>query len=411
MNKLERTVHRALENYPAFKNSLRDIYQCLHFVKHQKNIVSGKLVVRPGFFYGFHTTCPWSADNSLLLTHKVRGNPLRLPHVGEIVEVGYFSGERYSEFHSLAETSAWNWQQGSMLQWVGGNENIIFNDCNTRKLCSRIMDVSGKLVSVLDYPIAAVSPDGKTAVSYSYTRLGVGMPGYGYSVDSATHAMAYAPDDDGLFIVDIDTGNAEMLFSLSEIVNKEPRAAFSVGYHVFSHCMFSPSGSRILFFHRWRLPGGAVKTRMISCDVDGKDVHIFSTGEMVSHICWQDESHILVYAERDTGEVGYYIFRDKSAEVFEVGKSYFRSDGHPQVALNKFRFVTDTYPDRNRMQRLFIYDLELDAGRELLRLRIPFKYRNKVRCDFHPRWDRSGRVISFDSAHTGVRSHCTLSAE
>lgn len=31
-----------------------------------------------------------------------------------------------------------------------------------------------------------------------------------------------------------------------------------------------------------------------------------------------------------------------------------------------------------------------------------------IKCDLHPRWDRKGKYVSFDSAHTGTRSLCTI---
>ena len=33
----------------------------------------------------------------------------------------------------------------------------------------------------------------------------------------------------------------------------------------------------------------------------------------------------------------------------------------------------------------------------------PFKYDNDTRCDLHPRWDRKGEKICFDSVFEGKR--------
>ncbi len=53
-----------------------------------------------------------------------------MPNEEDVVEIGYFDGKDQTKFKSIATTSTWNWQMGSMLQWVGNTNTIIFNDYN-----------------------------------------------------------------------------------------------------------------------------------------------------------------------------------------------------------------------------------------------------------------------------------------
>jgi hypothetical protein len=263
----------------------------------------------------------------------------------------------------------------------------------------------------LDRPISAISNDGRTALSYSFGRLKKGMPGYEYACSVEEELDIMAPARDGLFKIDLESGAVKMLLSLADIAEYEPMASFHNSYHFFSHCLFSPSGARFLFFHRWLTPSGVLKTRMISSDSQCRDLYVFPTNDFVSHVCWFSDSHVLAFAGTRQHGRGYYLFCDNSLKSLQIGRDFFKSDGHPCISPRHHKMVTDTYPDRYRMQRLLIYDPEQASGRELLRLRIPFLFRNEARCDFHPRWDRSGRFISLDSAHSGIRSHCTLAVQ
>src|SRR4051812_3498647 len=67
----------------------------------------------------------------------------------------------------VAETSAWNLQQGAMLHWLpgdAGGRELVFNDRVDGRLVSVILDVDGNKRRVIDRPIAAIAPDGKTAI-------------------------------------------------------------------------------------------------------------------------------------------------------------------------------------------------------------------------------------------------------
>ena len=62
----------------------------------------------------------------------------------------------------------------------------------------------------------------------------------------------------------------------------------------------------------------------------------------------------------------------------------------------------DSYPDAQRQQRLFVYDLRKRRGRELGQFYSLPAAISDFRCDLHPRWLPDGRV-SFDSTHEGHR--------
>lgn len=407
MNKLEVIVHGALDEHPKLKNIVRDIYQLFFSIIPASNYSTRNITVREGYFYGFHDKRPWSKDDKYLLTHKLKHKSLDENCLDKPIEIGYFSGDNYEKFETLGITRSWNYQQGSMLQWLGDTEDIIFNDYNGSFNIAKVIDINGHQKKELSVPIAAVSSDGKKALSYSFERLQVGMPGYEYLFGNKIDKQENTPNSDGLLLLDLETDAVESIFSIKEIVNFKYLPEFEKAYHFFTHCLFSPSGNRFVFFHRWIRTDNVSFTRMISCDIDGDNMYVFPTNKMVSHMTWYDDDHVIAYANTFKYGCNYYCFSDKEDGFTLMNPSYFTSDGHPQVSPNKHWMVTDTYPNRSRKQSIIIYDFKEKLARKIVDLKIPRQYRNELRCDFHPRWNNHSNMISFDSAQTGYRAHCT----
>lgn len=410
MNKLESLIYQAVKNNPKIKNVVRDLYQALFSMIPGPREQSGfPVVVREGYFFGFHDKNPWSPDDRLLLAHGFRKLRNREPRKGDQVEIGFFKGELATEFQKIATTSCFNWQQGSMLQWVGRTENFIFNDAGGDDNIARIFDTGGEEVARLSMAIAAVNPAGTMALSYNFARLQRHFPGYGYVYGNDPEVDREAPSSHGISIADIHTSKVTGLFSVQDIAAFQPEKSMAGAMHFLTHCLFSPSGNRFIFLHRWVKNDNFTFTRMLSCDANGKQLHLFPTGGMVSHIAWQDDSHVLAWARSPENRDAYILFRDMSNEYRLVGTSDFNSDGHPSFPEgNPGWFVTDIYPDRLRRSYLMLYDLAREKRIDLGYFRQPLQFKEAVRCDLHPRWNHGGNVICFDSAHRGIRSLCTL---
>jgi len=408
MKQFERFIYEKIRQYPRLKKNVVDTYQLLFsLLPHTKSSTLFPIKIREGFFYGFHDKCPWSHDNSMLLAHKFI-DPLAVPRYNESIEIGYFVGEDYERFIPVGKTSCWNWQMGSMLQWINNPSRIIFNDSDGNEHIARILDINGKELQKLPAPISTVSHDGKWAISHNFARLRKCAPAYGYSNGKDPDENNPVPGNEGLTLLNLETGKIKSLFSVADIAKVAPLPSMEKGYHYFTHCHFSPSGLRFLFYHRWVLSNGQTWTRMISCNRDGGDIFVFPTAGTVTHVAWKDDHTILAYAYTEKFGGTYHLFNDQHNDFSEFGREHFSSDGHPQLSSDGKRVITDTYPNRQRTQSLIMYDIEKDKRQDLATLRSPWKYRHDVRCDLHPRWDRSGTRVSFDSAHTGIRALCTM---
>ncbi|MFZ4523426.1 MAG: hypothetical protein ACOYNC_17110 [Bacteroidales bacterium] len=410
MNRLESLIYQAVKRNPKIKNLVRDAYQALFsMVPIPREHAEYPVTVREGFFFGFHDKKPWSADNLYLLTHGCQGLPNREPVAGDRVEIGFFTGDNYSDYQKITSTACFNWQQGSALQWLGKSNRFIFNDSGGVDNSARIFDTDGRSENVLPKAIAAVNPEGTKALSYNFARLQRHFPGYGYAHGSDPEIEKEAPISHGISIIDIQSNIATGLFTVYDVASYQPEKSMAGAKHFLTHCLFSPSGRRFLFLHRWIRNDNFTYTRMLSCDVNGQQLHLFPTSEMVSHIAWQDEDHVLAYCRSKEGRDAYILFRDLTEEHRLIGTGDFNSDGHPSFPVNsKEWFITDTYPDRFRRSYLILYNMQKELRSDLGYFRQPLSFKEAIRCDLHPRWNNDGTMICFDSAHTGKRSLCTM---
>ncbi len=413
MNRLELLIYNLVKTNPRLKRRLRDVYQrTLDFAPIKRTESAYPIEIRENFFFGFHDKCPWSSDNQMLLAHRFN-IPLRMPKPDDKIEIGYFSGPNYQDFISAGTTQSWNWHQGSMLQWVGSSSNIIFNDFDGEKHIAKIVDPNGKVIKVLPLPAAAIDPDGGKILSYNFARLSSSPHGYGYANGIDPEEGILIPSKSGLSLLDVNTGKIQLLFTVENIAKIQSEPSTNEAFHYFTHCQFSPSGERFVFFHRWMKNKNQQWTRMISCDAAGKDIFIFPTAGMVSHVAWRDKENILAYARTKKYGDKYYLFKDKSSEFSIIGQESFSSDGHPSFSKNKRWILTDTYPDRFRIRYLILYDTENNKRYNLAKFHSPREYSGArfediLMCDLHPRWNRDSTMICFDSAHTGKRALCTI---
>jgi hypothetical protein len=410
MNRLESLVYHAVKQNPKVKTLIRDVYQAVLYplpVPKEKSVYP--VTVREGFFFGFHDKKPWSQHNKFLLAHRFNNLKNKIPKPEDTVDIGFFKGEDHEDFQKIALTSCFNWQQGSMLQWIGKSDRFIFNDAGGDDNIARIFDTDGKALGTLPKSIGAVSPDGTKALSYNFARFREYFPGYEYAHGTDPEMGEEQPSSHGISLIDIENNLVTKLFSIKEISSILPEKSMTGAFHFLTHTLFSPSGNRFLFLHRWLKDKNFRYTRLLSCDVNGKDLHVFPTHEMVSHIAWQDESHVLAWCRSMEKKDAYILFRDMSDEHHLIGTEVFTSDGHPSFPGNKPEwFLTDTYPDRLQRSYLFIYNILQKKRYDLGYFRQPFRFRDEVSCDLHPRWNHEGTKICFDSAHTGKRSLCTM---
>ena len=79
-------------------------------------------------FYGYYNKHPWDRSGRYLLAQRV---PMMTAYLtgAEVAEVGYFDLQNADQFTAVGETTTWNWQMGSQLQWLGDlrGSRLVYN--------------------------------------------------------------------------------------------------------------------------------------------------------------------------------------------------------------------------------------------------------------------------------------------
>jgi len=425
-SRFERSAARLLDRFPAFRSLAKGIYLRVNYLlcrergfqaalHPQAQIVtpfqwvgcrSGDDRDGPGeLFFGYYDKTPWSPDGERLLLHRLlSGGP---------VEIVVFS-RRERTLRVLDRSSAWNYQQGSMAQWLpgSGGRQVIFNDLVEGNLSSRIISLAqvqepGSLPEqVIPWPVQAVHPSGHTALSINYRRLFRLRPEYGYAVEAANFPADLPLYRDGIWKVDLASGEAGLIITLADLAAYRPRPEMDRAEHKVNHLLYSPRGTRFVFLHRWLGPEGKFSRLFCnSLEPEGSQPKLLLDYRMISHYCWCDERYLLVWARAPEAGDAYYLVDTVTAERKPVGEGILDrlGDGHPSFSPDGRRLLTDSYPDRARQRHLLLYNLDSNRLVELGRFLAPWSFDGPRRSDLHPRWSPNGRDISIDSAHQGKR--------
>ena len=150
-------------------------------------------------FFGYYDKCPWNASGTLLLAHEAAFND-RPPGADDSITIGLVRLNERNNFQVLASSRAWNWQQGSMLQWHPGDPDrwIVHNDRRNGEFVAVIRDTAGQELNAYARPIYAMSGEGRYAYSVNSRACTRHRPGYGYAGGTDRWAGDPHPNDDGI---------------------------------------------------------------------------------------------------------------------------------------------------------------------------------------------------------------------
>ena len=330
----------------------------------------------------------------------------RSPTSEDVIRVGMIDladGDRWIE---LGETRAWCWQQGCMLQWIPGSDReVIWNDREGDRFVCHVLDVHSGKKRTLGNPIYTVSPNGRTAIGADFRRINHMRPGYGYAGLPDPNRELLAPDDAGIYSVDLETGAATFLISIAQVAAiPDPHRDLSEAKHYFNHLLFNTDGSRFIFLHRCRWGESGLHTRMMTAAADGSDIYGVGQYGYTSHFIWRDPEHILAWARHPSHEDAFYVFQDGTQEVEVIGKGVMKVDGHCTYLADTNWILIDTYPvprGDGKVQELYLYNVESGQRHELGEFGAAPEYAGEWRCDLHPRSSPDGSLITIDSAHGG----------
>ena len=357
-------------------------------------------------FFGYYGIPPWNASQQWMLSLETDFQD-RLPEPDEPATIGLVD-PRLGTFTPVAETRAWNLQQGAMLHWhpLEPEHTILYNDRRDGRLLSVVRDLNTGEERLLPRPVSAVSPVGGHALSLTYGRLGRLRKVVGYSGAEDPHADEPHPEEDGVFLMDLATGETRLVVSIAEVFRRSVEAYVLAEREMwFNHTVFSRDGKRFLFLARsWKTaPRHDLDSAMFTAGIDGAALRqVVPYGSRVSHFDWRNGQEIVATFEREgDAERVHYLFPDRERPPYAaIGPNFLISDGHCTFAPGGRWLATDRKHGEADAQSLWLYDVEVGEGMLLTQRPMHGFLSGDTRCDFHPRWNRTGDAICFDALDT-----------
>ena len=229
-------------------------------------------------YIGHVQNIPWNQSGHyiLALRSSVRDH---LPRADEPAEIVLLDAERDYAARVIEKTRAWNPQQGSMLYWnpQAQETQFFFNDRDERTghvfavLCEVTPQGSRRVreYRFADVPIgnSGVAQRGGRFYAINYGRLANLRAVTGYAGAFDTTKDVNHPANDGVFTVDVATGERKLLVSFEQLaaqLRKDYPAVDEQALFI-NHTLSSRDDSRVLFFLRggWDKGGTRVNIALV----------------------------------------------------------------------------------------------------------------------------------------------------
>jgi hypothetical protein len=373
------------------------------------------------FFANYYAINAWSADNryALVLETDIKD---KLPD-GRAATIGVVDTEDGNRFVPFSTTRCWNFQEAAMAHWLPwAKDTLVFNDMRDGRFCAVVMNWKTKAERVIPHPVAAVSEDGKWAVSINYARLFLTRPDYGYWGNGQDPRKGVVfPEDDGLWLVDMRTGEAKLIVSCAAVKGMVPAVNGANAMSYLCHVVFSKDGKRLYFLSRSveesyegvkKFKGVKWLTTAFTCNIDGSGIRrCFPDGWGSSHFNWKpalserDARTMAVTAKwqnRVYTHVEFTVGEESAAR--QIGGDEMHFDGHCLYTPDGKFISGDGYWDEKFCRHWKIVRLADNKVSKIGSFFVPEIYRDVYcRCDLHPRWRPDGRQIGFNSVHEGSR--------
>jgi len=356
-------------------------------------------------FFGYIGQCrtiPWSGDGHYLLALQASFLD-RMPGPKDEAEVVLLDTQADHRLRVVDRSRAWNPQQGTMLHWDPHQPStrFFFNDRDPK---------SGKVFAVLydiaegrrlreyrfeDTPVgnSGVAQGGGWFLAINYARLARLRPVTGYPGAYDWTRGQPAPADDGIFRVDAETGQKQLIVSFAQL--KEKLRGLDPGIerrHLFiNHTLVNRNSDRVYFYCRADFESEPESKRLnvpFTVRPDGTELtvqRVFIGG----HPDWAEGVQII--GAKDKQQVVYDVLTQQIVRVLG-GASIFPNPGGDIAVSPDGRWLVNGHSDSGGNAYTF---LDLTTGRVLRSpvLRVGTWSSKELRLDPAPCWNRSNDAI------------------
>lgn len=361
-------------------------------------------------YIGHVGTIPWNASGRYIVALRTDFVD-RMPGPDDPAEIILLDTENDYAPRAIDTSRGWNVQQGTMLYWnpADPENQFFFNDRDpeTGKVFCVLYDISeGRRVREYrfdDTPVGngGVAFDGKHFAAINYARMArlrrvTGYPGAWDWTEGVS-----APEDDGIFLVDVETGEKRLLVSfreLAEALRRERPEIDSMPLFI-NHTLWSRTGERLFFFARANFGRPGRLNASFTIARDGSDLRRQKT-HIGGHPEWDAGSRMIgSIAERQA------VFDVDSQQLVElIGDRDLFPDPEGDIALSPdLEWLANGYKGDGKVYYV-VHNRSTGQTFRSPGYDLYGRVSGDLRCDPAPRWNRTGdRLLIPSMMEDGTR--------
>ena len=361
-------------------------------------------------YIGHVGTIPWNASGRYIVALRTEFVD-RMPGPDDPAEIILLDAEDDYAVRAVDTSRGWNVQQGTMLYWnpADPENQFFFNDRDpkTGKVFCVLYDISeGRRVREYrfeDTPVGngGIAFDGKHFAAINYARMArlrrvTGYPGAWDWTEGVS-----APDDDGIFLVDVETGEKRLLVSfrqLAEALRRERPEIDSMPLFI-NHTLWSRTGDRLFFFARANFGKPGRLNASFTIARDGSDLRRQQT-HIGGHPEWDAGSRMIgSIAKRQA------VFDVDSQKLVElIGDRELFPDPEGDIALSPdLEWLANGYKDDGKVYYV-VHNRRTGTTFRSPGYDLFGRVSGDLRCDPAPRWNRAGdRLLIPSMMEDGTR--------
>lgn len=362
-------------------------------------------------YIGHVKNIPWNGDGRYIVALRTDFQD-RMPSAGDAADVVLIDARRGNTVEVIDRTRAWNFQQGTMFYWnpKSPDTEIFFNDRDpkTNHVFTVLYDIKKRRrlrrYRFADTPFgnSGVAQNGGRFLGISYGRLARLRAVTGYPESFDWTAGIPAPENDGIFMVDVSSGRKRLLVSFRQLaILVKPRDPQIDGKHLFiNHTLWSRDDQWIYFYVRANFEGQGGRVD-IPCVIrpDGSGLAMLSR-HIGGHPEWESGSRIIGSA--DGRQIIYDVKRQEIVDT--LARRDIIPDPGADVALSPDgKWLVNGYRV-NESNYYVVYRRRDGAHARTQGFPHPGRTKGDLRVDGSPNWNRTNDQVLFPAiAPDGTR--------
>ncbi len=369
-------------------------------------------------YIGHVQNIPWNGSERYLLSLRV-GFHDRMPAADDAADIVLLDTQNDYAARKVDETRAWNPQQGTMMYWNpdAPDTQFFFNDRDpaTNHVFCVLFDIEQnrrvREYRFQDTPFGngGTRQNGGSFAGINYGRMARLRPVTGYPEAYDWNPGVYHPKDDGVFVVDVETGAKRLLVSFRQmrdaLVERHPHIDEAPLF--INHTLWNRNGDRLYFFVRGRFkrrPGRVNVPMTVRSDGSGlTEQKVFIGG----HPEWELGAKMIgtvprpaadgSSAEGEGGDRLVLYDSERQQVIEELGSSEIFPDPGNDVALSPdAKWMVQGFEEEAR-NAYAVYRRSDGAWAHTPWFDQREYDSGPLRIDSAPKWNRSGDQILFSS--------------